>query len=167
MVACKSVRGDTESRPDIEGARRGYEDTLKLDPRLVPATLQLADTRTGKGDTVVVNIGRSLHRIPGTHDISFVSKARPDGAWIMALNVKTRQTRQLALLPKGTEDYAWLADGRLIAGDGSTLVVYDPHGPSAWRVVANFASAGATGITRLAVSPKSDRIAFVASPKAP
>ncbi|MEO7963142.1 MAG: hypothetical protein ABIT38_04440 [Gemmatimonadaceae bacterium] len=143
------------------------EHTLALFVLGNPATLQLADTRTGKGDTVAVNIGRSLHRIPGTHDISFVSKARPDGAWVMALNVKTRQTRQLALLPKGTEDYAWLADGRLIAGDGSTLVVYDPHGPSAWRVVADFASAGATGITRLAVSPKSDRIAFVAIPKAP
>lgn len=147
------------------------DHTLALFVLGTPATLQLADARTGASEVVDSDIGRSLHRIPGSHDISFVSRTHADRPWIMALNVATKAKRPLAPLPKGTEDYAWLPDGRIIAGDGAALVILDPRAAAGsdagWRRIADFTNEGVSAISRLAVSPKGDRIAFVALPKAP
>jgi hypothetical protein len=46
-----------------------------------PATLRVADTRTGLADVVVTDIGRSLQRIPGRGTVSFVAREpSADGA---------------------------------------------------------------------------------------
>lgn len=129
-----------------------------------PNVLVLGDTRSGRLDSLMFNIGRSMHRIPGTHQVSFVSKSYADIGYIMALDVQTRDIRPVARLPRGVEDYAWLPDGRLIAGSGSTLLVADPRGDASWVAVADLASAGLSEITRLAVSPAGDRLALVAVP---
>ncbi|HNV75049.1 MAG: PD40 domain-containing protein [Gemmatimonadaceae bacterium] len=129
-----------------------------------PPVLVLADVRTGRADTLMVNIGRSLHRIPGGSHVSVVSKAYEENWYIMDLDVDTRAMRPVAKLPKGTEDYAWLPDGRLIAGSGSKLFVADPSRAAEWVEVADLGSGGVTGITRLAVSPAGDRVAIVAIP---
>ena len=50
-----------------------------------PPTLQQADARTGIADTVAFNVGRSLHRVPGTGVVSFVHKEAED-RWV----IKTR-----------------------------------------------------------------------------
>jgi len=129
-----------------------------------PSNLVVGDLATGRADTVMVNVGRSLHRIPGTNHVSFVSKAYEENWYVMDLDVATRESRPIAKLPKGTEDYAWLPDGRLVAGSGSKLFVADPKGAVSWDEVADLAGAGLTSITRLAVSPAGDRIAIVAIP---
>ncbi len=129
-----------------------------------PNALVLGDTRTGKVDSLMFNIGRSLHRIPGTRQLSFVSKSYADAWYVMSLDVETRDIRPVARLPRGVEDYAWLPDGRLIAGSGSVLLVADPRADAAWVTVADFRPAGLSEITRLAVSPEGDRLAIVAVP---
>lgn len=128
-----------------------------------PNTLQIADTRTGKADTVLTSIGRSLHRIPGpAARVSFVHKVSDTEWWIKALDPATRAVTQLVRLPKGTEDYAWLPDGSVLAGSESTLLQWDGRSGSSWVPIADLAPAGIRGITRLAVSPRGDRIAIVA-----
>jgi WD40-like Beta Propeller Repeat len=129
-----------------------------------PNALVLGDTRTGRLDTLMMNIGRSMHRMPGTRQLSFVSKSYADAWYVMALDVDTRGIRPVARLPRGVEDYAWLPDGRLIAGSGSTLLVADPRGDAAWVAVADLQPAGISEITRLAVSPAGDALAIVAVP---
>lgn len=129
-----------------------------------PATLQLAELRTGRVDTLIARVGRSLHRIPGSARISFVSRAYAEIPWVMELDVDARSMRPLARLPRGVEDHAWLPDGRLIAGDGSRLLVADPRTTAAWEEVADLAAAGIGGITRLAVSPGGEHLAIVAVP---
>jgi dipeptidyl aminopeptidase/acylaminoacyl peptidase len=130
-----------------------------------PATLQLADVATGRADTIAANIGRSLHRIPGKDAISYVSKSYDEQWWVLSLDLASRTGIPLARMPNGVEDYAWLPDGRLIAGSGSTLMVCDPSTDAAWKQVADLAQAGVTGITRLAVSPDGRWIAIVGVPK--
>lgn len=130
-----------------------------------PNTLQLADARTGRADTILANVGRSLHRIPGRNAISFVSRAYQEHAWVMSLDLATRSYLPLARLPDEVEDYAWLPDGRLVAGQGSKLLVCNPNTDAAWREVADLGSAGITGITRLAVAPRGDWIAVVGVPR--
>ena len=141
------------------------DHTLALFVLGSPNTLQLADTRTGKSDTITTNIGRSLHRIPGTGRVSFVRKVSPTEWWIESLDSGSRQTTRLVRMPAGVEDYAWLADGSVVCGNASTLLRWSGNAGDGWTQIADLSSAGVKGITRLAVSPGGDRIAFVAEGK--
>ncbi len=131
-----------------------------------PNTLQLANTRTGRGDTIVTSIGRSLHT---TRDgqVSFVHKVSTDEWWLTLLDPRTRQTRRLVRMPPRVEDYAWTPDGIVLAGEGSVLKSFDPQRGGDWAVVGDLARFGMTSITRLSVSPRGDAVAVVALPAAP
>ena len=59
----------------------------------------------------------------------------------------------------GQEDYAWTPSGSIVMGSGAVLYEWSEGGE--WTSVADLSTAGVEGITRLAVSPKGDRIAFV------
>ncbi len=125
-----------------------------------PPTLQQADTRTGKADTLVYGIGRSIHRVPGAPAISFVHK-ETDDAWIIkTLDPATgRITPVVATLP-GREDYAWRPDGSLLMADGAVLHAWAPTS-DIWQPLYDFAPHGITTITRIAVSPDGSHVALV------
>lgn len=141
------------------------DHTLALFVLGSPNTLQVADTRTGTADTIATNIGRSLHRIPGSRRVSFVRKLSPTEWWIESLDVATRRVRRLVRLPEGVEDYDWLPGGTLLCGRGGTMLWWAGRRGDDWRVIAELSGGGVNGITRLAVSPHGDRIAFVAEGK--
>ena len=131
-----------------------------------PNTLQLASTTTGRGDTIVASIGRSLHT---TRDgqVSFVHKVSNDEWWLTLLDPVTRQQRRLVRMPRRVEDYAWTPDGMVLAGEGSVLKSFDPRRGGTWTTIADLASYGLGGITRLSVSPRGDAVAVVAVPAPP
>jgi hypothetical protein len=138
------------------------DHTLALFVLGSPNTLQLADTRTGKSDTIATNIGRSLHRIPGTNRVSFVRKVAPGEWWIESLDPPTRETTRLIRLPEGVEDYAWLPSGSILCGRDSKLLWWSGKAGDDWREVADLTRAGVKGITRLAISAREGQLAFVA-----
>jgi Tol biopolymer transport system component len=131
-----------------------------------PNTLQLASSISGRGDTIATSIGRSLHT---TRDgqVSFVHKVSNDEWWLTLLDPKTRQQKRLVRMPRRVEDYAWTPDGLVLAGEGSILKAFDPQRGGDWETVADLASHGLTGITRLSVSPRGDAVAVVAVPAPP
>ena len=131
-----------------------------------PNTLQLANAKTGRADTIVTGIGRSLHT---TRDgqVSFVHKVSAEEWWLTLLDPRTKQTRRLVRMPPKVEDYAWTPDGVALAGEGSVLKAFDPTRGGEWVVVADLASFGLTSITRLSVSPRGDGVAVVALAAAP
>lgn len=131
-----------------------------------PNTLQLASTTSGRGDTIVTSIGRSLHTRPDGQ-VSFVHKAGPDEWWLTLLNPRTRDLRRLVQMPRRVEDLAWLPDGRVLVGEGSVLKVWDPARGGSWETFADLGPSGLTAISRLAVSPRGDALAVVAQPAAP
>jgi dipeptidyl aminopeptidase/acylaminoacyl peptidase len=128
-----------------------------------PNALAFADLATNRVDTVARNIGRSLHRIPGTAHISFSQNISDTESWIQEFDPASRTITRRARLPAGVEDYAWTPDGGLVAGDGSKIVVWSSD---AWQVVGDLAQQGISGITRLAVSPDGKWIAVVGVPAA-
>jgi hypothetical protein len=65
-------------------------------------------------------------------------------------------------MPQGVEDYAWLPNGSVVCGRESSLVWWSGKNGEEWRPIADLAPSGIKGITRLAVSQRGDRIAFVA-----
>ena len=120
------------------------DHTLALFVLGTPATLQLADTRSGT--------------------ISFVDRDEDGSLMVRELDPKTRAvTTLVAAVPGAKEaDLAWTPDGELLMAEKDVLYAWrrDANG---WNRLANLASLGMHGVTRLAVSPKGDRIAIVAA----
>ena len=130
-----------------------------------PATLQLADTRTGNAEVVASDIGQAVVKVPGRAAVTFVQVAPDTGRFVTELDARTKATRRMFALPDGANYLAWTPGGTLLTAAGS--VVYR-RGEDGWDVVADFAGSGVRGISRLAVSPSGDRLAFVAAdPRAP
>lgn len=127
-----------------------------------PPTLQLATISTGLGDIMIGNIGRSLHKVPRKHAVSFVQKVTSEEWWIKQLEVSTRSITPLVRTLPRCEDYAWTPGGILLMGQGSKLFSFKPGASKEWTEVADFSSQKIRGITRIAVSPRGDWIAFVA-----
>ncbi len=117
-----------------------------------PATLQIAHTNREGTETVARNIGRSLHRIPGTKRVSFVQKG-PDGWFVMSFDPATKKIDTLvATVSKSAEDVAWADSTTLLQANGSRLYAWK-KGTTAWTEIGDFSYAALNNITRLAVSP--------------
>jgi WD40 repeat protein len=129
-----------------------------------PATLQLADVTTGKSQVVASNIDRSLHRIPGQNKMSFIHKVGPEEWYIKSFDPKTRQTAELIRTLPGAEDIAWTPDGAALTGKDAKLYIWNRSPGTSWQEIADFTSSALRDITRLALSPKGDRLAIVAVP---
>jgi Tol biopolymer transport system component len=139
------------------------EFTLGLFVLGTPATLQLADLRTGEAEIVVEGIGRSLHRVPGRRAISFLRRDGEGDRWIEEIDVANRAIRRL-VQPRGRgEDYAWTPDGRIVMAEGSKLFIWDPAKGGEWQELADLAGTGIREVTRLAISAAGDRLALVAA----
>jgi len=133
-----------------------------------PATLQLADTRTGAVKTLASDIGRSIQPVPGRHTISFVQRTKTAGGLelsIKELDPTTGTITALTAAPPGSReaDCAWAPDGTLLVATGGKLYRWR-RGQNGWTVAADLERLGLKGVTRLAVSPRGDRIALVAEP---
>lgn len=130
-----------------------------------PNALVLADTRTGKGDTLARDIGRSLVTLPAGDGFSFFSRRGQD--WMLTAVRTTRSAKvayitPLTLVPRGMDYIAWIG-GSAIGGTGSKLMVWTP-GAAQWREVADLSAQGITRISRIAVSRDLKRLAIVAEP---
>lgn len=147
------------------------ERTLALFVLGKPATLQIADRTTGAATQAASDIGRSIAKIPGGGTISFVLREVPAGGTKGTLSVrefdpKTRAITPLVTVVSGaTEaDLAWTPDGLLLMAHNGALYGWR-RGDKDWSRVADLAALGLSGVSRMAVSPKGDRIAFVAEQK--
>jgi dipeptidyl aminopeptidase/acylaminoacyl peptidase len=137
-----------------------------------PPKLALADTRTGKAEAALLGIGRSLQRIPGRGTISFVNPdpaaegGGPTTFSIGELDPRTRQASSLVRAPGPGEVYcAWTPDGTLLVAHGGVLYGWR-RGAASWSRIADLEALGLPGATRIAVSPKGDRIAIVTEAQA-
>jgi hypothetical protein len=132
-----------------------------------PATLQLADTRTGKADIKAKGIGRSIRATPGG-GISFVLRERAGESQPVMLTIRelipgTGEMRTLVRAPAGATDVdtAWTPDGMLLVSFQDKLFSWR-RGESQMTLAADLTQIGLKGVTRLSVAPKGDRIAIVA-----
>ena len=138
-----------------------------------PATLQLADTRTGTARVLATDIGRSILRMPGSgpsHHISFVQRERASDQTKLIVKELDPASGAITTLTPAVEgareaDLAWTPDGTLLMAQDGVLYAW-ARGQSGWTAVASLSRLGVQGVTRLAVSPKGDVIAIVGLPPA-
>jgi hypothetical protein len=128
-----------------------------------PATLQIASVKTGKAEVVTDNIGRSLHRIPGTRLASFAQREPSGDFWIKQIDTTSRKIDPLVKAAEGSSDrdYAWMPDGKTILMSTGTKIVSWTRGGTGWTEVFDGATHQLGAITRLAVSPRGDAVAIV------
>lgn len=133
----------------------------------MPNTLQVARVGGGRTDTVMSGIGRSLHRVPGGREVSFLHATATPRA-INALDPATQALRRITQPLEGSEDFAWVTP-RLLLMARDTRIYQHAAAPDQldWRQVADLADDGLAGITRLTVSPRGDWLAFAAVPPPP
>jgi len=129
-----------------------------------PNTLQVVDDRVGTGEVVARDVGRALVRVPGRDAVTFLQQVRDSASWITDLDVRTKVTRRLMTPPRGADFHVWTPGGALLAGEGARLHIWTD---GRWDVAADFGRWGVRNISRLAVSPRGDWLAFVAEDKAP
>jgi hypothetical protein len=134
-----------------------------------PATLQLADRTTGAATIVAQDIGRSIQKVPGRDTVSFVLREVPAGGGTATLSVREFDPTTRAITPLvaavagATEaDLAWTPDGLLLMAHDGALYGWR-RGETTWKRIADLAALGLSGVSRMAVSPSGDRIAFVAN----
>lgn len=129
-----------------------------------PNALVLVDPRTERADTLARNIGRALVRVPGRDAFTFVQAgARGDTSWISEVDTRTNAIRRIAPAPARADYHLWTKGGRLVSASGSRLWLWVE---GRWDVLADFSDVGTNGISRLALSPGGERIAFVAEDRA-
>ena len=149
----------------IPGLKIGYHARIDRH-RLIsfvlgdPPSLTVSDLKERTNRIVDDNIGRSLHAVPGRDVMSYISKK--DKQWkINSYNPETGQIRYLAQTLGKSDDVAWTPFGTLLTGVGSKLYKLDPDSDRDWSEATDLAIFGLKGITRLAVSPKGEKIAVV------
>jgi len=140
------------------------DHTLALFVLGEPATLQLADTRSGDAVEIARGILRSVLRVPRSGTISFVDKDEDGSLMVRELYPKTRAVTTIVAAVAGAKeaDLAWTPDGQLLMAEKDVLYGYK-RDAKGWTRLADLAALGLHGVTRLAVSPKGDRIAIVAA----
>lgn len=147
-----------------------------LGERGQPATLQVADTQTGRTEVVATGIGRSIQRMP-SGQISFVQRepaadgVAPSATIKQLFNARPSQRASMGIgilvrpVANTVDPFlAWMPDGTLLMAAGSTLYRWR-SGESNWSVVADLEIFGLRNVSRLAVSPTGDRLAIVAEAK--
>lgn len=122
--------------------------------------LKVIDLEKGTQQTVQQNVGRSLHKIPGTDLISFISKKK---IWeIMSLDPKTGESKKIANTYAQEEDICWLDKNTIITGAGKMLLTKKLSSDADWETIIEFPQEEINNISRIAISPNSKRLAFVA-----
>ncbi len=137
----------------------GTLGTFVLGAAGVPNALVLVNPRTERADTLARGIGRALARVPGRDAFTFLQEGT-DTSWISEVDVRTHAIRRIVPALPRADYHVWTPGGQLLTAVGSQLLL---RVGTRWEVLADFAPLGVKGITRLALSPSGDRIAFVAA----
>lgn len=106
------------------------------------------------------NVGRSIHNIPHTDEVSFISKTNKDLWEIHSVNPNGDIKSITETLPN-TEDMCWLPNGTILMAHESILYSFTPNQDEDWVEVTSLEPFNIKNITRLSVSPNGKKLAIV------
>ncbi len=125
-----------------------------------PATLEVSNLKYKIKYPIDKNIGRSIHKIPGSELISFISLEHEDPE-IYSINPLNSEKEFLADALEDSQDMAWTTDHTIIMGRGDKLYKLKVGVDKTWVEFASLKPFKLNGVTRIAVSPTGDKIAIV------
>ncbi len=123
--------------------------------------LIVSDLKNKTNTTVAKLVGRSLHKIPNTKLISFVSKKNKDEWILKSLNPDTKEIKKITSLGK-YEDITWLLNGTLLISKRESIFKFNPVKDEQPSLFYSFSDENINNISRIAVNSLSSKIAIVA-----
>jgi len=125
-----------------------------------PPTLEVSNLKFKIKYPIDKNIGRSIHKIPGTELISFISNEHGEPE-IYSISPVNSEKKFIADPLIGSQDMAWTPNGTMIMGKKDKLYKLKPGVDKEWIEFASLKGFELSGVTRLAVSPLGNKIAIV------
>jgi len=125
-----------------------------------PSTLQVTNLKYKIKYPIDKNIGRSIHKIPTTELISFISLEH-DEPEIYSIDPLNSEKKYIADPLEGSQDMAWMPDKTMVMGKNDKLYKLKPGEDKNWVEIASLEEFKLTGITRISVSPLGNKIAIV------
>jgi hypothetical protein len=122
--------------------------------------LVTSDIQYQSNFTLQNNIGRSLHKIPNSKKVSYISKN--GGTWeIRSLDISTLRTEKIVNLSGKYEDICWLPDGSILQAKRNQILRFDPKTDDDWKVMAAINDSEIQNISRITVNSDGTQIALV------
>ncbi|WP_282180128.1 nuclear transport factor 2 family protein [Maribacter stanieri] len=128
--------------------------------------LVISNLKTKTNYTVQKNAGRSLHKIPNSNLVSYISKT-DDSVTIRSLDPITLKSEELIATMEGSEDVCWTENGDLITAYDTSILSFNPSTDKEWKFEFKIKDQDVNGISRLAINPLRNHLSFVSkdSPK--
>ncbi len=139
-----------------------YNEHMLVSSVLVDDRMDLvvSNLKDNTNTTLQKNVGRSLHNIPNSDLVSFISKEK--GTWVIkSVHPVTGATAAIRSLPLKIEDIYWLADGTIIMGAGKLIAKFNPKTDKDFSVLHRFEEDEINQISRIAVSEDGKHLAIV------
>ncbi|MFD2566184.1 nuclear transport factor 2 family protein [Pseudotenacibaculum haliotis] len=122
--------------------------------------LVISDLKYKTNFTIQKNIGRSIHRIPNTSKVSYVSKKGE--VWeIRSLDVANMRTAKVTDLDGKYEDICWLPDGSILQAKKNQILRFDPKKDKNWQVFYTIDDSEIQNISRILVNSDGSMISIV------
>ncbi len=125
-----------------------------------PFTLQHSNIKTGVNTILDDTIGRTILKLPKSNQVAYISKKQTPWT-VNTVDLESGEIETMIHTLDESEDFAVTHSGVLIMGKGSALYNFDPYNHQDWVKIADLSDYGLDGITRLAISPKADKIVIV------
>ncbi len=154
---------DMELLKDLKvGYHLWYNDHIIVSSVLVDNRMDLvvSDLKKGTHNAVEKNVGRSLHKIPNSNLVSYISKQK-EGWSIKSLNPITGTTENVVHLLPNVEDICWLNSGEILLSKENRMYKFRPKTTSNWVLVKSFEEENLQKVTRLASNKTNDKLAIV------
>lgn len=129
-----------------------------------PPTLEVTNLKFQIKYPIEKNIGRSIHTIPNTARVSYISHEH-DEYEIYSIDPLNSQKTYISDALEGSQDMAWMPNGTILMGKANKLYKLVPNVDKNWVEIATLEDFNLNGITRLAVSPLGNKIALVVNEK--
>ena len=140
----------------------------------------LYDARKKTLETMDKGAITPLYRVPNERAVTFVAEnpfssdpaaaAKLDPATVKLelrkLDLKTRRVETLSTLPfPATGHHVWTPRGTVLMASRGTIYEWNPKSPNLWEPMVKLDDPDLQGISRIALSPRGDRIALVSMPR--
>ena len=138
------------------------------------------DARKKTLETLSTGAITPLYRVPNERAFTFVAEtpfssdpaeaAKIDPSKVKLelrkLDLKSKAVRTLSTIPfPATGHHVWTAHNTVLMASGGSIQEWNPQTPDRWTPVVKFDAPDLQGISRIAISPRGDKIALVSMPK--
>jgi hypothetical protein len=160
------LKEDT-SVPIHKSLKIGYHVWYKKD--LLIATVLVADRmdlvylnlKDGSEKILALDVGRSLHKIPKSNAISFISN-KNNKSVLTYMDMNTFSTQTLFSFPEGVSDLCWLNEHSILFPNKNSIMLHQ-FKKNLTKEIYSFSSNLTT--TRMTVSPEQNMLAVVVEEK--